>query len=115
MAKGVWRTLKLENIEWQESNIDDTLYKYARGKLDVVYVDANHTYDATMRYVQYLLPEMDEKGVIVLDDIHYSEEMERAWKELKSDDRVTTSMDLYHVGLLFVDPHYLKRNYRIRL
>ena len=47
--------------------------------------------------------------------IHYSEEMERAWKELKSDDRVTTSMDLYHVGLLFVDPHYLKRNYRIRL
>ena len=115
VAKGVWKTLKLENIEWQEGNIDDTLYIYARENWDVIYIDANHTYDATMRYVQYLLPKMDEKGVIVLDDIHYSEEMERAWKELKSDDRVTTSMDLYHVGLLFVDPHYLKRNYRIRL
>ena len=115
VAKGVWRALKLENIEWQEGNIDNTLYKYAREKLDVVYVDANHTYEATMCNVQYLLPMMSEKGVIVLDDIHYSEGMEQAWKELKSDDRVTTSMDLYHVGLLFVDPHYLKRNYRIRL
>jgi len=78
-------------------------------------VDANHTYQATKRYVDYLLPRMNEKGIIVLDDIHYSEQMERAWKELKADNRVTTSMDLYHVGLLFVDNHYLKRHYRIRI
>lgn len=115
VAQGVWKALRMENIEWQEGNIDDTLYKYARERLDVAYVDANHTYEATMRYVHFLLPRMQEKGVIVLDDIHYSAEMERAWQELKADSRVTTSMDLYHVGLLFFDPHYLKRNYKIRL
>ena len=38
-----------------------------------------------------------------------------AWKTLKQDPRVTTSMDLYYMGLLFVDPHYLKRHYRIRI
>jgi predicted O-methyltransferase YrrM len=115
VAQGVWRALRLENIEWVEGNIDDTLYKRARERIDVAYVDANHTYEATMRYVDFLLPRMPEKGVLVLDDIHYSEEMERAWDELKCDARVTTSMDLYHVGLLFVDPHYLKRHYKIRL
>ena len=115
IAKGVWRALRLENIEWHEGNIDDTLFIYAREKLDLAYVDANHTYQATKRYVDYLLPRMNEKGIIVLDDIHYSEQMERAWKELKADKRVTTSMDLYHVGLLFVDNHYLKRHYRIRI
>ena len=115
MAQGVWRALRLENIEWVEGNIDDTLYKRARERIDVAYVDANHTYEATMRYVDFLLPRMPEKGVLVLDDIHYSEEMERAWDELKCDARVTTSMDLYHVGLLFVDSHYLKRHYKIRL
>lgn len=115
VAQGVWRALRLENIEWIEGNIDDTLYKRARERIDVAYVDANHTYEATMRYVDFLLPRMPEKGVLVLDDIHYSEEMERAWDELKCDARVTTSMDLYHVGLLFVDPHYLKRHYKIRL
>ena len=114
-AQGVWRTLRLENIESKEGNIDDTLYLYAREKLDLAYVDANHTYEATMRYVDCLLPKMNEKGVVVIDDIHYSEEMERAWEALKNDARVTTSMDLYHMGLLFVDAHYLKRHYRIKV
>ena len=115
VAKGVWKALKLENIEWVEGNIDNTLFNCAREEWDVAYVDANHTLDATMRYVNCLLPRMTEKGVIVIDDIHYSEEMEQAWKALKDDERVTTTMDLYHVGLLFVDPHYLKRHYIIRL
>jgi len=115
IAQGVWKALKMENIAWQVGNIDDTLYKCAREKLDLAYVDANHTYEATMRYVHYLLPRMTEKGLIAIDDIHYSEEMERAWDELKRDERVTTSMDLYHMGLLFVDPHYLKRHYIIKV
>jgi len=115
VAKGVWKALKLENIAWEEGNIDHTLYKYARDRIDMAYVDANHTYEATMRYVDFLLPRMAEKGIIVIDDIHYSEDMERAWKCLKGDSRVTSSMDLYHTGMLFVDPHYLKRHYRIRL
>ena len=115
IAQGVWQTLKLENISWQEGNIDNTLYIYARENLDLAYVDANHTYEATKRYVDFLLPRMTEKGIIVLDDIHYSEGMERAWEEIKQNQRVTTSMDLYHVGMLFVDPHYLKRHYKIRI
>lgn len=115
VARGVWQALRLKNIESKVGNIDDTLYLYAREKLDLAYVDANHTYEATMRYADYLLPRMHEKGVLVIDDIYYSEEMERAWTALKNDSRVTTSMDLYHIGLLFVDTHYLKQHYRIRV
>lgn len=115
VAKEVWRALRLENVSWVEGNIDDTLFNCTCEKLDFAYVDANHTYKATMNYVQFLLPLMSDKGIIALDDIHYSKEMERAWDELKKDPRVTSSMDLYHIGLLFVDKHYLKRHYRIRI
>ena len=137
VAQGVWKMLKLENIEWIQGNIDDTLYNIyivqssefrvqnsdvrvqsseAKGeRIDLAFVDANHTYEATIRYADFLLNRLTEKGILVLDDIHYSEQMERAWCELKADPRVTTSMDLYHVGLLFVDTHYLKRHYRIRI
>ena len=130
VAQGVWKMLKLENIEWIQGNIDDTLYNIYSvqnsdvsvqnseakdARIDLAYVDANHTYEATMRYADFLLNRLTEKGILVLDDIHYSEQMERAWSELKADPRVTTSMDLYHVGLLFVDTHYLKRHYRIRI
>lgn len=115
VAQGVWSALRLENIEWRQGNIDDTLYVCAREGIDVAYVDANHTFEATTRYVDFLLPRMNEKGVVAIDDIHHSEQMELAWNTLKNDKRVTTSMDLYYVGLLFVDPHYLKRHYRIRV
>ncbi len=137
VAQGVWKMLKLENIEWIQGNIDDTLYNIYSvqssdvrvqssefrcqsseakdERIDLAFVDANHTYEATMRYADFLLNRLTEKGILVLDDIHYSEQMERAWSELKTDPRVTTSMDLYHVGLLFVDTHYLKRHYRIRI
>ena len=115
VAKGVWRALQLDNVEGRAVKIDDTLYNCARERLDLVYVDANHTFEATTRYVRFLLPRMSEKGIVAIDDIHYSEEMERAWEELKQDPQVTTTMDLYHMGLIFVDPHYLKRHYRIRI
>lgn len=122
VAQGVWRALKLENISWMEGNIDETLFSSdfsllsdAPARIDIAYIDANHTYEATMRYADFLLERLNQKGVLAIDDIHYSEEMERAWNELKADPRVTTSMDLYHLGLLFVDPHYLKRHYKIRL
>jgi len=115
VAQGVWRALRLENIQWQEGPIDSTLFDNARACVNLAYVDANHTYEATMRYADYLLQHLPEKGIIAIDDIHHSEEMERAWSELQADKRVTTSMDLYHVGLLFVEPHYLKRHYRIRI
>jgi len=125
VAQDVWRALHIDNIDCRQGNIDlllqeDTLFTRARkenGFLqpDFVFIDANHTFDATLRYARFFLPQMTEKGVIVMDDIHYSPEMERAWHELQADQRVTSSMDLYHAGILFVDKHYLKRHYRIRI
>ena len=115
LARKQWQLLGLENIECVEGRIEDTLYNNARAKLDFVYVDANHTYEATMEYVHFLLDRMSPKGIVVVDDIHYSREMCRAGEELKNDKRVTSSMDLFHVGLLFVNPYYMKRHYTISL
>lgn len=123
VAQGVWRALRLENIRWIEGDIDQTLLNRdhslllysAPARVDIAYVDANHTYEATKRYADFLLERLNQKGVLAIDDIHYSEEMERAWQELKLDPRVTSTMDLYHLGLIFVDPHYLKRHYKIRI
>lgn len=115
MACRQWRALRLENIQCVEGRIEDTLFKHARAEIDMAFVDANHTFEATMRYADWLLPQLAERGVLIIDDIHYSREMAQAWTQLKADPRVTTSMDLYHIGLLFVDPHYLKRHYKIRI
>jgi hypothetical protein len=53
--------------------------------------------------------------VVIVDDIHYNEEMEKAWREICEDERVTSTMDLYQIGLVFFDKNYWRRNYKIRL
>ena len=115
VAQSVWRALKLENIEWVEGNIDDTLFIHAREKLDVAYVDANHRYEPTCRYVEFLASRAQEKSMVIIDDIHYSEEMERAWKTIQGRKDVTTTMDFFDFGIVFFDSHYLKKHYRLRI
>lgn len=115
-ATQVWQRLGIQNIEQITGNIDDTLYRALSGNnVDFAFVDANHTYEATMRYVKQLLKRTHTKSIIAIDDIHYSEEMEQAWSELQQLPQVTTTMDFLHVGVLFFDHHYLKKHYRIKL
>lgn len=94
---------------------ENTLYIYARENIDVVYVHAVYTPDEIRQFADFLLPRLTEKGVLVIEGIHASKEMEQIWAELKADSRVRSSIDVYYAGLLFVDKHYLKRHYIVRL
>ena len=110
-----WEALGLENITFVKGDIDKSLDRRAPSKFDVAFVDANHCYQATFEYVEYLAWIANESSVIIIDDIHYSKEMERAWKDIQKLRQVTTTMDYFDFGLVFFDSHYLKKHYRLRL
>lgn len=115
VAKEIWDGLGLTNIECRVGALDVELLDHDIDRVDVVFIDANHTYASTREYFNVLAKKVHDKSVIVVDDIHYSPEMERAWREICSDSRVTSTMDLYQMGLVFFDPHYWRRNYTMRL
>lgn len=123
LARLNWKKLELKNIDVITGNIDQmlpeyvehTLYNNARARADLIFMDANHTYDATLRYYEILRPLIHRKTIVVLDDIHWSPDMNRAWMELSRRSEVTSSMDLFDLGLLYFDPDYLPKHYRLRL
>lgn len=115
IARQVWRKLGLTNIEPVPGNIDDTLPKHCPKQVDLAYIDANHTYEATMRYFRQLLPAVHRHSVIVVDDIHHSPGMERAWHDIQAAEQVTSTIDCYHVGLVFFNRHYIHRHYKMRI
>ena len=119
IAKENWRKLGLRNIECRlgEVSVDSLqcVVDALTGGVDVAYIDANHTYASTREYFNVLAANVHEKSVIVVDDIHHSKEMERAWNAICADARVTSTIDLYQMGLVFFDKHYWKRNYRMIL
>ena len=101
-----------KNIQLVEGNIDLTLPSHLQSirKLDFAFIDANHTYDATLRYFSLFAGKLHEKSVIVIDDIHHSSEMEKAWNEIRSGKLVYGSIDLYRCGILFFDPSLNKQH-----
>ena len=115
IAKENWKALNINNIECRVGEIDAEELVGDIEHLDVAFIDANHTYVSTCEYFDVLAGKVREKSVIVVDDIHYSEEMEKAWKAICADERVTSTIDLYQMGLVFFDKHYWKRHYTMRL
>ncbi len=114
-AKNVWNRLKINNIKPVQGDINKTLNEWLQTaeKVDFAYIDANHTEEATWRYFDALASMAHNQTIIVIDDIHLSKEMYRAWSRIKKDERVTTTMDLYYMGIVFFDKQFLCKNYKI--
>jgi predicted O-methyltransferase YrrM len=115
VARENWGKLGLKNVECRVGEIDVVGLCSDLPRVDVVFMDANHTYEATLRYFDVLASHVHEKTVIVVDDIHYNAEMQKAWQVICADERVTSTMDLYRMGLVFFDSHYWHRNYKMRV
>ncbi len=70
-------------------------------KLDYAFIDGNHRHTPTLTYFQKCLNYAHDQSVFVFDDIHWSSEMETAWEQIKANPRVTLTIDLYFMGLVF--------------
>lgn len=106
VARKNFAELGRANIKVIEGNIDTTLQGFLglSAKIDLVFMDANHRYEPTLRYFNWLLQKVHGRSVVIVDDIHYSPDMERAWNEMKMHKLVYGSADLYRCGILFFDP-----------
>src|SRR5688572_1264945 len=72
IARDTFTLAETQNIKLLEGNLDSTLENYLQssGKIDLAFLDANHRYEATLRYFRWLLPKIHERSTIILDDIH---------------------------------------------
>ncbi len=103
-AHDVFKNLNITNVEIITGNFDDTLKNVLEHKSppDLVYLDGNHTYEATIRYFDQLKTARNDKEMILIfDDIYWSEGMMKAWKEIKAQVEVSLSIDIYFFGLIF--------------
>jgi len=104
IAKNTFSTLGFTNVNVIEGDFDETLPAYLKSvdQLGIVYVDGNHRYAPTINYFKQLLEKANDQSILIFDDIHWSEEMEKAWEEIKQHSHVTLTIDLFFIGLVFV-------------
>ncbi|TDE30270.1 class I SAM-dependent methyltransferase [Flavobacterium ranwuense] len=81
----------------------------------LIYFDGNHSKKATVDYFELLLPTITNETVWIFDDIHWSPEMEEAWKIIKKHPKVTVTIDTFQWGLVFFRKEQPKEHFVIRI
>lgn len=118
IARGIWKSIDINNVEVIEGDISITLPQYIHSMtapFGLAFVDANHTKDATLRYFDLLAGRADESSIVVIDDIHHSQQMQSAWEIIKCDRRVTATIDCFACGMVFFNRSFEKKTYKIRI
>jgi predicted O-methyltransferase YrrM len=116
VALANFRELDLNNIELRTGNFDDLLPKFLSDQqvLPFVFFDGNHRKEATLSYFSQCLEKADAGSVFVFDDIYWSPEMKEAWELIKSHPKVTVTIDLFHLGIVFFRKEQAKQHFIIR-
>jgi predicted O-methyltransferase YrrM len=98
-------------------NFDDTLPEVINelDQLDFVFVDGNHQKDATLKYFEWCLPKTHANTVLIFDDIYWSEGMKEAWNEIKNHPKVTVTINLFWIGLVFFKHGRAKEDFLIKI
>lgn len=105
-----------QRITLMQCTFEDALQQISTVNLSnaLVFVDGDHTYEATLKYFRRLIERAGERCVMVFHDIHWSEDMHRAWRQICSDQRVKATYDLYDMGILCTFGEGDKKDFYLR-
>lgn len=93
----------------------DAIDELARNneKFDIAFIDGQHEKQATIYYTDILMPLMKAGGMIIYDDIYWSEDMNNAWRELSSRKCFGISFDFGNRGVCVIDKEKQNKHYNL--
>lgn len=116
IAQHHFEQLRQRNVEPHlgsfRTRLPDLLRKVP--SLDMVFIDGHHLKEPTLEYFGLCADRAHNDSVFILDDIHWSRGMEEAWEAVQHDPRVTVTVDLYDLGLVFFRREQEPQHFRLR-
>ena len=108
-----FKKLNLKNIELVVGNFDNELKKICdeRQKFDLIFIDGNQREVPTINYFNTVLPFCHNDTVLLFDDIHWSEEMQEAWEYIKNHEKVTCTIDIFEMGIVFLRKEFRQKQH----
>lgn len=108
--------LGCQPVEIVVGNLDQTLASHLVNlpPPDLVFFDANHRYEPTLAYFETSLAKAHNDSVFIFDDIHWSNDMERAWAAIQAHPATRVTIDLFGVGIAFFRQQQPKQHFVLR-
>ena len=115
IAEKVFRENNVKNISQIVGNIDIELPKLLKNTetVDFVFFDGNHRKEPTLDYFRQCAAKANNDTIFVFDDIHWTKDMEQAWKQITNHPDVTATIDLFFQGIVFFRKEMQKQKFVI--
>lgn len=116
IARAGFEAAGLGGIRLLKGSFDDMLPEIRKENIcpGLVFIDGDHRKEPLLRYFGQIAEMSDDRTVVIIDDIYRSGEMAEAWNEIKNDRRVSVTIDIFRMGLLFFRKGIYHMNYVIR-
>ena len=103
----------IENLHFIQGRISERLPEILRqvDHVDFALIDANHTYGGTMNAYNQIKGKVLPTSILAIGDIHWSPEMEIAWKEIINQEEVKLSLDFFECGIIFFESPVPKNHF----
>jgi predicted O-methyltransferase YrrM len=117
-ARANFKAFGASNIMACTGNFDEVLqpllHQHASPAPRLFFFDGNHRKVPTLHYFEQCLSCAGNDDVFVFDDIRWSDEMLAAWEAVASHPRVTVTLDLFFMGIVFIRKEQARERFRIR-
>ncbi len=113
-AQNQLKQYQLTNVKVLNTTFEKALKQLENRPFDLIYLDGHHSLEPTLNYFNQLLTNIHNDSLMILDDIHWSAQMEQAWNQIIAHPKVTVSIDTYKWGLLFFRKEQVKQHFIIR-
>ena len=91
------------NITLFNTSFEDFLVRHTSEilKPGLVFIDGNHRKEPVIKYFNLMAEVSDSSTVIMIDDIYSSVGMYEAWSKIKKHRKVTFTVDIFRMGIVF--------------
>lgn len=110
---GQTAAIAAENIEQIVGDNHLKLLIDSLPQLDFVYV-GKYQKDAIIKYLEWCLPKVHENSLLIFSDIYRDKSAKQAWAQIKTHPKVSITVDLFWIGLVYFKKGKQKEDFRIR-
>lgn len=99
-------SLGVNNVRLIQGRFADCLPQILEqsGPISLAFIDGHHSLRPTLEYFRSLSRVAAPACILIFDDIHWSPDMEAAWRQIKQEPGISMTIDLFFMGIAVINP-----------
>ena len=108
------KRLGLTNLKFIRSLGSETveaILKEEKSLFDLIFIDTAYDVQLTKEAILICMRYLQEDSILIVDGIYRNKKMKQLWKEVKQQLNIGITLDLYTLGIVFINNKTFKKDY----